>query len=78
MQFRVRGVSKHSPAYLSGIKFGDKICMYTMASQDEIGSNNLVSEKFQTAMIADFKKAHQNKKNVILFVHRPEPKSTPV
>ena len=78
MQLIVKGVIKDSPADLSRIKFDDEICAYAIASEDEVKDTKLVNEKSWTTVGTDFLVARIRKRNIILFVKRFEPKSTPV
>lgn len=69
-QIMVEGVSKDSPAFNSGIQFGDRISVYTFASPDRVEDNNLVQFKVIAAILSDIKKAHTVKKSVIFVIQR--------
>ena len=69
-QIMVEGVSKDSPAFKSGIKFGDRISVYTFASPDRVEDNNLVQFKSIAAIWSDIMKAHTLRKSVFFAICR--------
>ena len=71
----MKGTVTNSPGELSRVKFGDKITMYVVASQDEIREGQLASDKQLPSMKLDLQAAYQNKNNVILFIKKSEDSS---
>ena len=59
-----------SPADLSRLRFNDKIYMYVVASEVDESENCLVTDKSLAKMKDGLRKAHRNKRNIILFVQR--------
>ena len=73
----MKGTIADSPGELSRVKFGDKITMYVVASQDDhdIREGQLVSDKQQSSMRVDLQAAHRNKNHMILFIKKSEESS---
>ena len=67
----VEGVSRDTSAFYSGVKFGDRICMYSTASTDSISSSQMVQMKRLGSIMYDLEKAFAHKENVILVIQRP-------
>ena len=68
----MKGTITNSPGELSRVKFGDKITMYVVASQDDVREGQLVSDKQLSSMKRDLQTAHQYKGSVILFIKKSE------
>ena len=68
----MKGTITNSPGELSRVKFGDKITMYVVASQDDVHDGQLVSDKQLSLMKRDLQTAHQSKDSVILFIKKSE------
>jgi hypothetical protein len=68
----VKGTVTNSPSELSRVKFGDKIKMYMVVSQDDAQEGQLVSDKQLSSMKRDLQTAHQHKDSVILFIKKSE------
>ena len=58
---------------MSRVKFGDKITMYVVVSQDDAHDEfQLMSDKQLSSMKRDLQAAHQHKDSVILFIKKSE------
>ena len=66
----MKGIITNSPGELSRVKFGDKITMYVVVSQDDIREGQ--PDKQLSSMKRDIQTAHQHKDSVILFIKKSE------
>ena len=64
----VEGVSKETPAYYSGIKFGDRICLYAIASIGRISDCHLAKRKVLASTLHDLRTAFAEKESVIFLI----------
>ena len=64
------GVTVDSPAYLSGVSFGDEVCTYTMATHDdrEVQLSKLVRESRVETVKEHLAEAQKSGKHVILLL----------
>ena len=69
----MKGTITNSPSELNRVKFGDKIIMYMVVSQDDPHDEfQLMSDKQLSSMKRDLQAAYQRKDSIILFLKKPE------
>ena len=66
----VERILKETPAYNSGVQFGDRICLYAIASTGRISDCHLAKRKVIASILHDLRTAFAMKESVILLIRR--------